>query len=65
MKCGHAGDFQQLPESEMEQKCPHSYNCPICEYDWPCGYEECHGYLRAMQESLRNELDTLLEGIEW
>ena len=65
MKCAHTGDLQQLPEAVMDQLCPHSYHCPICEYDWPCSIKDCHGYPREMKESLQNELETLLEGIEW
>lgn len=68
MRCAHVGDLQQLPECEMEQRCPHSYHCPICEYDWPCTVKDCHANVEEhpgiFNDKLRDELESILEDEE-
>jgi hypothetical protein len=66
MKCGHIGDVQQYPETEMEQKCQHAYYCKTCGYEWDCTYEECIGFSNRSEMSveLKNVLDELVREAE-
>lgn len=65
IKCGHTGDLQQLPELEMEQKCPHTYFCPLCGFTWDCTAPGCHANLEEhpgeFNAKFRSELESILD----
>jgi hypothetical protein len=67
MKCAHTGDLQQrYPETEMYQKCQHSYYCELCGYEWDCTHEDCIGFpnRQEMSDELKNVLDELVREAE-
>jgi len=67
MKCAHTGDLQvRYPEgTEMRRICLHTSHCDVCGWGWDCIIEDCIGFPREIKKSLQNEIETLLEGIEW
>ena len=52
----------------MEQKCPHSYYCPLCGYDWACTVPGCHAneeeHSGEFNDKLRDELESILDDVE-